>query len=82
MRVPSDLARARVTVQLLPKGSPKFLSDAQLRALVERTAKVCGPSPYEGSDPLSTASHTSRGSKSDFAKRPLWQPSLAERATL
>ena len=28
MRVPSDLARARVTVQLLPKGSPKFLADA------------------------------------------------------
>jgi tetratricopeptide (TPR) repeat protein len=36
--VPVDLIH-RKEIQLLPKGSPKFLSDAQLRAFVERTAK-------------------------------------------
>src|SRR5579872_2593472 len=39
LRIPKDLARTRIVVQLLPKGSLKFLSDAQLRSLVERTAK-------------------------------------------
>src|SRR5271165_3056905 len=38
VRIPGDLARTRVTIQLLPKGSPKFLSDVQLRALVQRAA--------------------------------------------
>ena len=38
LTVPVDLTQ-RKEIQLLPKGSPKFLSDAQLRALVERTAK-------------------------------------------
>jgi tetratricopeptide (TPR) repeat protein len=36
--VPVDLIH-RKEIQLLSKGSPKFLSDAQLRALVERTAR-------------------------------------------
>jgi tetratricopeptide (TPR) repeat protein len=35
--VPVDLIH-RKEIQLLPKGSPKFLSDAQLRAFIERTA--------------------------------------------
>ncbi len=38
VRVPDDLARTRVKIQLLAKGSPKFLSDAQLRALVQGAA--------------------------------------------
>lgn len=41
LRIPADadLPRKRVAIQLLPKGSLKFLSDAQLRAFVERSAK-------------------------------------------
>ena len=39
LRVPADPARTRVTIHLLPKGSPKFLSDAQLKAFVERSAR-------------------------------------------
>ena len=39
VRIPADLARTRVTIQLLPKGSPKFLSDTQLRALVQRSCQ-------------------------------------------
>ena len=42
LRIPSDAdlpPRKRVTIQLLQKGSLKFLSDAQLRAFVERSAK-------------------------------------------
>ena len=41
--VPVDLIH-RKEIQLLPKGSLKFLSDAQLRAFVERTAKESGRS--------------------------------------
>jgi len=47
LRIPADLARTRVTIQLLPKGSPKFLSDAQLRALVERSAKESSRQPAQ-----------------------------------
>ena len=39
LRIPAEPARSRVLIQLLPKGSPKFLSDAQLRAFVEHSAK-------------------------------------------
>jgi tetratricopeptide (TPR) repeat protein len=39
LRIPIDLLRTRVLIHLLPKGSLKFLSEAQLRAFVERTAK-------------------------------------------
>ena len=39
LRIPADLERTRIAIRLLPKRSPKFLSDAQLRAFVERTAK-------------------------------------------
>ena len=46
-RIPADLARTRVTIQLLPKGSPRFLSDAQLRALVERGAKESSRQPAQ-----------------------------------
>lgn len=38
LTVPVDLIHP-IEIQLLPKGSPKFLSDAQLRAFIERTAK-------------------------------------------
>ncbi len=38
VRIPADLARTRVEIQLLPKRSLKFLSDSQLRAFVERGA--------------------------------------------
>ena len=35
VRIPAQLKRDRVLIQLLPKKSPKFYSDAQLRALIE-----------------------------------------------
>ena len=38
VRIPSDFARTRIEIRLLPKGSMKFFSDSQLRALVERGA--------------------------------------------
>src|ERR1019366_2517481 len=44
--VPVDLIH-RKEIQLLPKGSPKFLSDAQLRALIERTAKKSSQSAMQ-----------------------------------
>ena len=51
LRIPSDadLPRKRVLVQLLPKGSLKFLSDAQLRAFVERSANESSRQPSQPS---------------------------------
>jgi hypothetical protein len=47
LRIPADVARTRISVRLLPKGSPKFWSDTQLRALVERTAKESNRQPSQ-----------------------------------
>ena len=44
MIVPADLVH-RIEIQLLPKGSPKFFSDAQLRAFIERTSKESARQP-------------------------------------
>ena len=51
VRIPSDadLPRKRVPIQLLPKGSLKFLSDAQLRAFVERSAEKSNRQPSQPS---------------------------------
>jgi tetratricopeptide (TPR) repeat protein len=45
LRIPSDPARTRQEIQLLPERSPKFFSHSQLRALVERTAKESSRQP-------------------------------------
>ena len=47
LRIPADadLPRKRVAIQLLPQGSLKFLSDAQLRAFVERSANESSRQP-------------------------------------
>ena len=49
LRIPADLLRTRVVIRLLPKGSPKFLSDAQLRAFVESSAKESNRQPSQPS---------------------------------
>ena len=48
LRIPADLARTRrVLIQMLPKGSLKFLSDAQLRSLAEHFAKESNRQPIQ-----------------------------------
>ena len=39
IRLPDDLARARQQIVMLPKDSPKFKGHAQIKALIERTAR-------------------------------------------
>jgi hypothetical protein len=50
LRVPSDLKRTRSVIRLLPKGSLKFLSDTQLKAFVERSAKDASHQVYQTGD--------------------------------
>ncbi len=47
LRIPADLLRMRQTIRLLPKSSPKFLSHAQLRVLVERAASQSGSESFQ-----------------------------------
>jgi tetratricopeptide (TPR) repeat protein len=47
LTIPADLVHTRKEIQLLPKGSPKFLSDVQLRAFVERAAKESNRQPSQ-----------------------------------